>query len=71
MKQWLSILALVFCCAACGSKNAESETALNPEQEMQIVDSVATQTKSRIDNLEQSVDDLQKDVDSLLNAIDK
>lgn len=71
MKQWLSILALAFCCAACGSKDAESKTALNPEQEMQIVDSVATETKSRIDHLEQSVDELQNDVDSLLNVINK
>jgi len=69
MRQWLSILVLAFSCAACGSNTAESETALNPEQEMQIVDSVATETKTRIDDLEKSVDDLQTDVDSLLNVI--
>lgn len=71
MRQWITISVLALCLAACGPKNTESEAALNPEQEMQIVDSVATETKSRVDDLEKSVDDLQKDVDSLLNKIEE
>lgn len=61
------ILLLVFSLTSCGKKNEEATNQLTPEQEIQLVDSAATETKARLDSLGQSVDDFQAEVDSLLN----
>lgn len=68
MKRWIILSILGISMFACGTKKAEeAKTELTPEQEVQMVDSAATETKVRVDELGKSVDDLQNEVDSLLN----
>ena len=66
MRKCMFILLMVFSLTSCGKKNEEA-AQLTPEQEVQLVDSAANETKARIDSLGQSVDNLQAEVDSLLN----
>jgi peptidoglycan hydrolase CwlO-like protein len=68
MKRLILLSMLCLSMAACGKKAEEAKTELTPEQEVQMVDSAATETNERIDELGKSVDDLQNEVDSLLNA---
>lgn len=69
MKRLIILSILCISMAACGTKKAEdAKTELTPEQEVQLVDSAATETKTHVDELGKSVDDLQNEVDSLLNA---
>jgi hypothetical protein len=67
MKKIIFLFLLCISMIACGSKNSETKTELTPEQETQMVDSAAAETKARIDELDKSVDSLQNEVDSLLN----
>lgn len=67
MKQWISLATLCIVLTACGSKKAEEKPALSAEQELQMVDSAAQETKARMDELGESVDELGHEVDSLLN----
>lgn len=67
MKQLISLATLCIVLTACGSKKAEEKPALTVEQEIQMVDSAAQETKARIDELSKSVDELGHEVDSLLN----
>lgn len=61
------ILLMAFSLAACGKKAEESKAEMTPEQEIQLVDSAAAETKQRVEELDKSVDELQSEVDSLLN----
>jgi PBP1b-binding outer membrane lipoprotein LpoB len=67
MKQLILLLMAAFLLASCGKKAEESKTELTPEQEMQVVDSAATETKQRVEEIGKSVDELQQEVDSVLN----
>jgi uncharacterized protein (DUF3084 family) len=67
MKQWISLATLCIILTACGPKKAEQQPALTTEQELQVVDSAAQETKARIEELSKSVDELEHEVDSLLN----
>ena len=58
---------LVLSLVSCGKKTEEASNQLTPEQEVQMIDSAANETKAHIDSLGKSVDDLQSEVDSLLN----
>ena len=67
MKRWIIFAMLCVAMTACGKKAEEAKTELTPEQEVQLVDSAATETRTRVDELGKSVDELQNEVDSLLN----
>ena len=69
MRKWILLSVLCITLVSCGKKNEEAK--LTPAQEIQMVDSAATETNARIDSLSQSVDDLQKEVDSLVNETSK
>lgn len=67
MRKWIFLSMLALSLVSCGKKTEEASNQLTPEQEVQMVDSAATETKARIDSLGQSVDAFQAEVDSLLN----
>ena len=67
MRKWIFLSMLALSLVSCGKKTEETSSQLTPEQEIQMVDSAATETKARIDSLGKSVDDFQAEVDSLLN----
>jgi uncharacterized protein YcfL len=67
MRKLILLSILFLSLVSCGKKTEEAANQLTPEQEVQMVDSAATETKERIDSLGQSVDALQAEVDSLLN----
>lgn len=67
MKQWIPLAMLCIMLTACGAKKTEENPALTAQQELQVVDSAAQETKARIDELSKSVDELGHEVDSLLN----
>jgi uncharacterized protein YcfL len=67
MRKWIFLSMLALSLASCGKKAEEASNQLTPEQEIQMVDSAANETKARIDSLGQSVDDFQAEVDSLVN----
>ena len=66
MRKWIFLLVLGLSVVSCGKKNEEAASQLTPEQEVQLVDSAANETKAQIDSLGKSVDDFQAEVDSLL-----
>lgn len=66
MRKWILLSVLCIAFVSCRKKNEEAK--LTPTQEIQMVDSAATETNARIDSLSQSVDEIQKEVDSLVNA---
>jgi len=72
MKQYILLATLCISLVACGTKKTEeASTSLTPEQEIQMVDSAAMETKERIEEIGKSADELQNEVDSLLNEINK
>ena len=71
MKKWIFLSMLCVSLTACGSKKTEEKPEMTAEQELQVVDSAAMETKARIDELDKSVTDLQSEVDSLLNEVNK
>jgi vacuolar-type H+-ATPase subunit H len=68
MKQLFTILAICFLLTACG-KAKEEANALTPEQETQLVDSVAQHLDEHKNELQQKADSVTNDVDSLLKDI--
>ena len=71
MKKWIYLSILSFAITACGGKKAEEKTEMTAEQELQVVDSAAMETKTRIDEIGSSVEELQNEADSILNEINK
>jgi peptidoglycan hydrolase CwlO-like protein len=67
MKQLIILMMAALLVASCGKKSEEAKTELTAEQEMQVVDSAATETKQRVEEIGKSVDELQHEVDSVLN----
>lgn len=68
MRKWIISSILCGALMSCGTKQGQESVALTLEQEIQMVDSVALETKAHIDELGKSVDDLQREVDSILNV---
>ncbi|RAW01210.1 hypothetical protein [Pseudochryseolinea flava] len=63
----VAIISICFL-TACG-KPKEEANALTPEQETQLVDSVALHLDQHKDELQQKADSVTNDVDSLLKDI--
>ena len=66
----LAILIIFFSFTACGTGNNDKGN-LTPEQEIQLVDSAANETNTKVEKLEKDVNDIQNEVDELLNEINK
>lgn len=67
MRKWIIYLFACGALLSCGKKEVQ-ENVLTTEQEIEMVDSVATESRKHIDELGESVDDLQREVDSILNS---
>jgi hypothetical protein len=68
-KNSLIILVILAMATACGGKSGSEETALTPEQENQLLDSISKDMDQQQQELNSRADSVTAEVDSLLKDI--
>ena len=68
-KNSLIILVILAMATACGTKSGSEETALTPEQENQLLDSISKDMDQHQPDMNSQADSVTAQVDSLLKDI--